>query len=258
MLATELQVIREGLIRHAWSGAQLVLLEQQLAPIDLLAEHNHAMRGERAFCVNSVDWARRQGWKLNLGNLLGDSDHKPSALQLGFLWLMPGGWYHRNMVTISQLHQEHTLRVIDERTRRVSPPTGEAAERAFRSLSGGPSSAFIRELFSSAPTQAARKSAVMQTWLDGMRLACALERYRLAHGQFPDSLAALTPSVLKALPTDVIDGQPLRYRREPGGGFIVYSVGWNQKDDGGTIAWKSDKKSGLEPTEGDWVCHLPR
>ena len=44
-------------------------------------------------------------------------------------------------------------------------------------------------------------------------LACALERYRLANGQFPETLDALVPKFVAKLPTDVITGTPLKYRR---------------------------------------------
>src|SRR5262249_23306001 len=41
----------------------------------------------------------------------------------------------------------------------------------------------------------------------------ALERYRLAHTRWPDSLAALVPKFLPKVPLDPYDGQPLRYRK---------------------------------------------
>jgi hypothetical protein len=74
----------------------------------------------------------------------------------------------------------------------------------------------------------------------------------------PDSLAALAPRFLETLPADLIDGQPLRYRKESAGGFILYSVGWNQKDDGGTIARTSGERQELDLSEGDWVCRVAR
>ena len=36
----------------------------------------------------------------------------------------------------------------------------------------------------------------------------ALERYRLANGAWPDSLAALVPKYLETVPTDPFDGKP--------------------------------------------------
>jgi hypothetical protein len=61
----------------------------------------------------------------------------------------------------------------------------------------------------------------------------ALKRYQLKHGNFPEKLSELTPEFLAAVPLDPVDGQPLRYRRNPDGTFRLYSVGENGKDDGG-------------------------
>ena len=62
--------------------------------------------------------------------------------------------------------------------------------------------------------------------------AIACERHRQATGQWPDSLAELPKSLLPAVPRDPFDGQPLRYRKLPDG-VVVYSVGYDGKDDGG-------------------------
>jgi hypothetical protein len=43
----------------------------------------------------------------------------------------------------------------------------------------------------------------------------------------------LTPDLLQAVPIDYMDGQPLRYRRNADGTFLLYSVGENGVDDGG-------------------------
>ena len=75
----------------------------------------------------------------------------------------------------------------------------------------------------------------IQASIDLARVACALERYRLAHGEYPETLDALTPQFIEKLPHDIINGQPLHYRRTDDGKFVLYSVGWNEKDDGGTI-----------------------
>lgn len=63
--------------------------------------------------------------------------------------------------------------------------------------------------------------------------AIALERHRLRHGSYPESLAALVPDVLHEVPVDFQDAKPLRYRREANGEFLLWSVGKNGVDDGG-------------------------
>ncbi|HEX7861393.1 MAG TPA: hypothetical protein VF773_13755 [Verrucomicrobiae bacterium] len=63
--------------------------------------------------------------------------------------------------------------------------------------------------------------------------AIALERYRLAHREYPDSLAHLVPAFLKSAPADFMDGQPLRYRKNADGRYLLYSVGLDCTDQGG-------------------------
>lgn len=77
------------------------------------------------------------------------------------------------------------------------------------------------------------------------RTALAVERYRLATGQLPEDLSELVPSHLEEIPLDPFDGRPLRYKKRDGG-YVVYSVGPDGTDDGGTErqpkrqGWKED------------------
>ncbi len=65
--------------------------------------------------------------------------------------------------------------------------------------------------------------------------ALAIERYHIQYGTYPARLEDLLPSLLKALPTDFMDGQPLRYRLTGDGHFVLYSVGLDGVDNGGRI-----------------------
>ena len=65
--------------------------------------------------------------------------------------------------------------------------------------------------------------------------ALALERYRGRYNRYPETLQALAPEFLKSVPTDFVTGQPLHYRVEEGGHFLLYSVGLDCVDNGGKI-----------------------
>ena len=95
------------------------------------------------------------------------------------------------------------------------------------------------------------KAANSQTANNLALLACALERYRLAQGGYPDTLAALVPTHIKKVPQDIINGKPLVYHKKADGTFILYSVGWNDKDDDGVLVVRDS--GSVIPTEGDWV-----
>jgi hypothetical protein len=63
--------------------------------------------------------------------------------------------------------------------------------------------------------------------------AIALKRYQLKHGSYPPDLNSLVPDFTSAVPLDPVDGQPLRYRRNANGTFLLYSVGENGVDNDG-------------------------
>jgi len=62
-------------------------------------------------------------------------------------------------------------------------------------------------------------------------LLIACQRYERHNDRLPAKLDALMPEFIEAVPKDPFDGQPLRYAPER---RIVWSVGENLKDDGGS------------------------
>ena len=64
-------------------------------------------------------------------------------------------------------------------------------------------------------------------------LTCELAVARANKGIYPASLDELAEQTGARIPLDIYSGKPLRYRRVRGGGFELYSVGMNGKDDGG-------------------------
>lgn len=64
------------------------------------------------------------------------------------------------------------------------------------------------------------------------RAALAVQRYRLAEDKLPQSLDELVPTYLDAVPIDPFNNQPLQYRLLEKG-FVVYSIGEDDSDDGG-------------------------
>ena len=83
-----------------------------------------------------------------------------------------------------------------------------------------------------------------RTTLAGTECLVAVRRYALAHGSLPADLAAATGEAgLKAVPTDPYSGQPMRYKVIDGKP-VVYSVGWDRKDDGGVVDWDNGNRDG--------------
>lgn len=81
--------------------------------------------------------------------------------------------------------------------------------------------------------------------------ACAVERYRMKHGEWPDRIESLVPSFLGAVPQDPVDGQPLRYRRT-NDGVVIYSIGPDQVDNQGHLG----RDLSSQTTGYDWGVEL--
>ena len=73
--------------------------------------------------------------------------------------------------------------------------------------------------------------------------ALALQAWRAAHGAYPDTLEALVPDILGAVPADPFGNGPLKYRRA-GDKYALYSVGPDGQDDGGEPAVQRAKDDG--------------
>jgi len=71
--------------------------------------------------------------------------------------------------------------------------------------------------------------------------AIALKRYSLRYGKSPASLDSLVPEFLSSVPTDYMDGKPMKYHLNADGGFTLYSVGEDGKDDGGDTSMFPNK-----------------
>lgn len=74
--------------------------------------------------------------------------------------------------------------------------------------------------------------ASMQTWVSGARIALALELYRMDLGAYPATLDA-SAEYLGTIPADPFTDAPFVYRAN-GGDYVLYSLGENGADDGGT------------------------
>lgn len=74
--------------------------------------------------------------------------------------------------------------------------------------------------------------------------AIALKRYALKHqGASPPALESLVPDFLPSVPTDYMDGKPMKFRVKTDGSSVLYSVGEDGKDNGGDASLAIDKSN---------------
>jgi len=240
-MAVILQSVGEGLAEQRWSEAQLRVLQDRLQKTDLLGSFVQALYGERDIC-NNLNFDRG----------------------FDYVTITPRGWDRFEQINVNRAFQDMVFARIYLAARVVSPSVNHSIDLDFQEFSKESGfhaivvqhslyARMLMPIFSRLP----EKIALAQNNVDLAMVACALERYRLAQGEYPVDLNALVPRFAAALPHDIINGQPLKYRRTDEGRFILYSVGWNEKDDGGVVATKGNPPR--EDTEqGDWVWQYPQ
>jgi hypothetical protein len=87
--------------------------------------------------------------------------------------------------------------------------------------------------------------------------AIGLKRYQLRHGRFPAQLNDLVPEFATAVPYDPVDGRTLRYKLNSDRTFTLYSIGEDEKDDGGDPIPAVSSKSTAWFQGRDWVWPQP-
>jgi hypothetical protein len=224
-----MNVIAKGLELHAWQEPQLRALQSQLEESDFLSPQADALRSLRMFYC----WAYEEVAQDGLLGVL--RVQRPWSVRLfgsiaprAFIYKIEMGWIEEIQNFVDALSftdgpirpHELSAKLLLKQSRAGWQRIGPAVLRT-------------------------------QTLSNEAQIACALERYRLARGDYPAELGALVPQFIEKLPRDLINGQPLIYRRTEDGSFLLYSVGWNETDDGGKImAPNGDPK---QLTSGDWV-----
>jgi hypothetical protein len=250
-LSLVLQPIYEGLARGQWSDAQLAELEKGLAAQDCLADFQKAMRDERAYAIETTENERRTGEYRSLEYVSGTN-----VMHVASLRLMPSAFFYQSELAYARVCQDFCLPLVDLKTRMASPGNARRIETEADEQKKHFNPYKVLALMNyPSISHSVENFARNQSYDDLAEVACALERYHLAHGVYPETLDLLVPQFIDPLPHDVIDGQPLRYHRTDDGKFMLYSIGWNEKDDGGKVV--STKSGAVEPKKGDWVWCYP-
>jgi hypothetical protein len=241
------EIVAEGLRLGAWREPQLAAIQRQLKETDMLTDVATAFDSERLAISHTLE-TLPAGQLVKLFSFgtakanLWQRIQEPASLLLP---AVPRGWVYKNIIACSAL-DNRAMEAIDVTNRLVRPRLADDSTRAVQMVVGhfSPYTFFARIAIPNF-SRATQTLAHNQTLVNEGQVACALERYRLAHGEYPEALQALVPQFIEALPHEIVNGEPLKYRRTPEGGFLLYSIGWNGIDDGGI--------AGKTTAEGDWV-----
>lgn len=202
------------------AAVQRLLEDEAAQPLFLIAA-----RGARALQDSALE-ALQHG-KLSINDLW-------RVLEIGRT-PFTSDWEQMMMRTESVKRARAALLRFNNQVVEIAKRPPEEQRQALQQLSATQSQ--LPRLVRDAPALAIEGAQTCQLDLAWIRSAIAMvvaERYRGAHGRWPEALADLVPVYLTNIPIDPYDGEPLRLCRF-GQGIILYSVGEDGSDDGGNL-----------------------
>jgi hypothetical protein len=247
-----LEVISVGM--HQWSESQLRYIQQRLDEFDFCADISRTIDSEKVLLGGGmIDFIRRFPKEYAVLTSNGD------ALRSAVFAVMPSGWFDFEKVNYYRVTDSFlNSNAISASKARINPTAVKQAQRQIEStLDNSPRALLLSHRFfaqSLMPTLESliRKTAFAQQGIELAEIACALERYRRANGVLAESPDKLIPQYAEKMPLDIITGQPLRYKLLEDHQYLIYSIGWNEVDDGGVIAGGKKERS-VPAVDGDWV-----
>ena len=197
--------VADGFRLHGWQEPQLAALQQQLADINLTPFVFEALQeGPAALCRDAqIAW---------IPKLFDTTIHAAWTTRIAW-WFWPSGWTYQNMVNVAVLEQK-PLEGFDLADDTVSPRKFDEWYHYLDDDFFRHNSPFKLLAAIAIPnfSKAEQTTAYNQTLVNEAQIACALERYHLANGEYPETLDALMPQFMEKIPHDIIG---VRLRKAP-------------------------------------------
>jgi hypothetical protein len=230
--------IQDGIRMGVWRPSQLRVLQEQLGSIELPSTFLRGLECERAATCRTIEtssakelaiWGRFPPAEVSFPQELADPVFRLAVFG-------PRGWRYQAMTAYAFLREDQlacydcTRRTLDARCLEKTSAQ-ELPRTVWAPLAQVVAANLLRAWKAMAENQ--------NTCIQG-QIACALERYRLENSNLPENLESLQPAFLARVPQDIVGGQPFRYTRVDSAHYHLYSVGWDEKDDGGNPGQNKD------------------
>lgn len=238
-----MSVVWQGMVDGGWNDEQLAELNRLLQARNWLASLQQGMRCERAMFSSQLK-DRDSIWDM-YDSVVVINGPKPRWKSVARK-LVPFGWSQQSLAVYCTAIQDFSVAFYDPLNRRARPEVLEGWLARMDSISSSrhPRDRFVGMMVPNF-VRAHDIVAKLQVHIDQARIAMAISQFTNRNGHLPDSLGDLVGPNEESRPDDLFGGAPYQYRRLTDEHYLIWSVGWNELDEGGQIA--------PGRTDGDWV-----
>lgn len=244
-----LNILWESLERDFWTEAELKQLQDRLAKVDYWDDLQLGLMGDRAF-INQMA-------KKDIRFLDREIAFYDDGIMKYFYLLKPVGWCYRELLNYNGM-TDSLLASMDNEDKRFKPREMSETLETLNAYFLGERLSYDSFIFNFAGAEEIMicKVVYQQFLINAAQVSCALERYRIANGRYPSSLDTLRD----ILPEEEIRHDWVTFLKPKikltEGGYILWSNGWNRKDDGGKR--NTEKRDIHKLQQGDWVWEIKR
>lgn len=209
-----------------WNDSQLRALQQLAASSEYWPGLSHALAAERSFGLAVFTDRQQQAMALGGGptGTAGPSGFKTAVII--------GALKTTGLLRRDRAFYLDTMAHIIAQANNAFPANFAKVDRSLTNTV--PNKLYIiSRMMLPALSKTFQRDGELASRARAAQILLATERYRLDKGALPQSLDDLVPAYLASVPLDPFSGESMRYAQREGGGYVVYSVGSDQKDDGG-------------------------
>lgn len=278
ILAIAASATWEALEYPGWRDDQLAELQSAWSSLELVSHLAPTLAMERACVVEGFSAARHSLQCLSrltgsdasmtledLAEKSGQLLEDPKEALEELLDLFPRRWSwkwwcsYEDEIWLLQFFQANLTQARQTETAQAFLPLLNALTNEIGRLGEPPRSFLVsRALSADVYVGLFRRQATAEAQRRIVTTAIAIKRFEATHGRLPANLPALVPEFLSAPPSDPSDGEPLRYRAEAEGRFLLYSIGLNGIDEGGDPRPLHESSQNVFWINGkDWVWPMP-
>ncbi len=257
VMATE--AVWHGLHERVLTAADLNLLQIAFMADDGDKSLLLAMRGEMAAGLSTLAFlqeARAGRKKISQERLSALSD--VMALSANTYRVLPDGLFDHWKSVAADVELRFLIQPLKQEGIAAVVRAGKAMDREFMEKGNLVLHAdhIMARLIVPAVKQISSNALLAQVRSRQAVAAIALERFYLKNTKYPTRLDELRPDFLASVPLDPCDGKPMRYRLSESGRYLLWSVGFDGKDDAGKVneAKPGDSSALRKPGYlGDWT-----
>ncbi|MEO6742608.1 MAG: hypothetical protein ABIP20_20380, partial [Chthoniobacteraceae bacterium] len=251
---------------HLGTAEDFARLESALAQRDFHRALLQAFRSEMAAAVNTLQNLKvARGSAIELFTMMNSETGNNGGLLASLATrAVPSGFLDASTAVLADREFHHMIKPLRDKGWAAAFQAAKDFEREIVSMKPKAwmhPSWIMTAMIAPAINRITYGAAYAQTLIDQAVIACALERHRIERGIYPDSLDAVKLADGKSLPLDAMNGKAMGYRRTADGRYVIWSVGFDGKDDGGKRVLDEKKPEDTKFHDakyvGDWVWDFP-